>query len=168
MGKVTVLPMAKNAISMLNELLQAGKIANYVFSEDGMSGTQHQPIFVIKAIVRSKGKIFTGTGKASKKNAAKAVAATAVLKKLGFNVEEISMPVSKSYTTEDTARSRLNRIHQQEGYPAPVYSDGPTSGPDHEPTFMVNVYFAGQEASGKGKTRKAAQEAAASALLELL
>ncbi len=50
----------------------------------------------------------------------------------------------------------------------PEYSSVSATGPSHHPIFVVRVRAAGQEAEGTGENKRAAEQAAAAALLALL
>ncbi len=54
------------------------------------------------------------------------------------------------------------------GLPLPAYTLKETSGPSHAPHFVVEVSAGGQVALGAGSTKRAAEQAAARALSELL
>lgn len=160
--------MNQNAVSMLNEMQQIGRISNISFQETGMTGSSHEPIFTIVAKVTRKGQAFTGTGQASNKKAAKQLAAAAVLKKLGYDVDVEPETSTSEYNTEETAVSFLNRYAQQTGSRMPVYTDGGRWGEDHCPTFMVKVQFRGKSAEGTGASKKAAKEDAARKLKDMI
>jgi len=160
--------MNQNAISMLNEMQQTGHISSISFKEAGMTGTSHEPEFTIVAIVTRRGQSFKGEGKAPNKKAAKQLAAAAVLKKLGYDVDVDTETSISEYSSEETAVSYLNRCAQQTGCQMPVYTDGGRKGPDHAPTFVVKVVFRGKTASGSGSSKKAAKEEAAKKLMGML
>lgn len=153
---------------MLNEMQQTGRISSISFKEAGMTGTSHEPEFTIVAIVTRRGQSFKGEGKAPNKKAAKQLAAAAVLKKLGYDVDVEDQVSTSVYTAEETAVSYLNRYAQQTGCRMPVYTDGKRRGPDHAPTFVVNVAFKGKTTSGSGSSKKAAKEEAAKKLMGML
>lgn len=158
----------QNAVSMLNEMQQIGRISSVSFQETGMTGSSHEPEFTIVATVVRRGQNFTASGKASNKKAAKQLAAAAVLQKLGIDVDVEDQVTTSEYSSEETAVSYLNRYAQQTGCQMPVYTDGGRRGPDHAPTFVVNVAFRGKTASGSGSSKKAAKEEAAKRLMEML
>lgn len=170
MGKVTetIMTMNQNAVSMLNEMQQTGRISSISFKEAGMSGTSHEPEFTIVATATRRGQTFMGEGKASNKKAAKQLAAADVLQKLGYEVDVEDQVSTSVYTAEETAVSYLNRYAQQNGCRMPVYTDGDRKGPDHCPTFVVNVTFRGKTASGSGASKKEAKEKAAKKLMGML
>jgi ribonuclease-3 len=63
------------------------------------------------------------------------------------------------------AKSRLQEWLQGRGFDLPEYRSVSTSGPAHQPVFVVAVSGAGREAEGIGDTRRAAEQAAAEAWL---
>lgn len=156
----------KNAISVLNEMAQKGQINSIEFHENGNSGPCHEPTFKIMATVICNGKVYKSYASAANKKTAKTLAAAAVLQKLGIKVEVSDTSVE--YSTEETAVSILNRMSQQCGFTAPVYTDGGRKGPDHEPTFKIVVKFRGKEATGSGASKKIAKENAAIKLLRMI
>jgi ribonuclease-3 len=63
---------------------------------------------------------------------------------------------------EHDCKSRLQEILQGAGRPAPVYRIAETSGPPHDPTFLVEVVLEGRIAGrGIGGTKREAEQAAA-------
>lgn len=67
------------------------------------------------------------------------------------------------------AKSTLQELVQGMGRPLPVYRGVGKSGPDHAPEFTVEVSVTDEEpASGQGKSKRAAETAAAEALLARL
>lgn len=169
MGKVTekIMTMNQNAISMLNEMQQAGKIASFKFDEKGMTGSSHEPIFTIMVTVVRRGQTFKAEAEASNKKAAKQIAAAAVLQKLGIDVDVEDQVSTSEYSSEKTAVSMLNEYAQQYGG-QPVYTDDSRRGPDHAPTFTMKVAYRGKTASGSGSSKKAAKEQAAKKLMGML
>lgn len=65
-------------------------------------------------------------------------------------------------------KSRLQEYVQEKGRPAPVYCLDDESGPDHDKTFDVVVNVMGVTARGRGKTKKAAEQACAEQALALI
>ena len=63
------------------------------------------------------------------------------------------------------AKSRLQEWLQGRGLALPEYRTVSTSGPAHQPVFVVAVSAMGREAEGVGDTRRAAEQAAAEAWL---
>jgi ribonuclease III len=63
------------------------------------------------------------------------------------------------------AKSRLQEWLQGRGMDLPEYRTLSTTGPAHQPVFIVAVSAAGREAEGLGDTRRAAEQAAAEAWL---
>lgn len=64
------------------------------------------------------------------------------------------------------AKTELQEWAQGQGLPAPLYREVERSGPDHDPSFRVSVEVEGQgDAEGAGRSKRAAEQAAASALL---
>ena len=63
------------------------------------------------------------------------------------------------------AKSRLQEWLQGRGFDLPEYRTVSTSGPAHQPVFVVAVSAVGREAEGIGDTRRAAEQAAAEAWL---
>jgi ribonuclease-3 len=60
----------------------------------------------------------------------------------------------------------LQEWAQGRGMPAPSYREIARSGPDHDPEFRVAVHVAGRDAAeGQGRSKRAAEQAAASAML---
>ena len=67
------------------------------------------------------------------------------------------------------AKTALQEWAQGLGHPLPTYTVLGTEGPPHDPIFMVAVEVAGGEAAtGSGSSKRAAEQAAATALLERL
>lgn len=67
------------------------------------------------------------------------------------------------------SKTALQEWAQGRGLPLPFYRIAHREGPDHAPTFTIAVSVAhGPEAVGIGSTRRAAEQAAASALLKLV
>ena len=160
-----------NAVSVLNEFCQRGKISSYSFQEVGMTGPCHQPIFEMEVIATRKQRIFKATAKAGNKKAAKGLAAIAVLKKMGFELDVLEieiMPAPKKRPNEETAVSYLNRMAQQGGFAMPVYIDGGNQGQAHNPLFEMAVEFRGKKAIGFGPSKKEAKEVAAMVLKDQL
>ena len=71
---------------------------------------------------------------------------------------------------EKDAKTRLQELLQSRGHPLPVYTLLAATGADHAKTFQVECEIAplGLRASGLGSSRRAAEQAAASAALEHL
>ena len=63
-------------------------------------------------------------------------------------------------------KSRLQERVQESQKAVPRYSIQKTTGPDHEKTFTVQVVVGSYRASGEGKNKKAAEQAAARKMLE--
>lgn len=69
-------------------------------------------------------------------------------------------------TTRD-AKSELQEWAQGQGLSLPEYAEESRTGPDHAPKFVTRVLIeGGLEARGEGKSKRAAEQAAATALLE--
>lgn len=67
------------------------------------------------------------------------------------------------------SKTALQEWAQGRGLPLPRYLDTARSGSDHEPLFTVQVLVEGEEpAEGQGRSKRAAAQAAAGALLERL
>lgn len=67
------------------------------------------------------------------------------------------------------AKTQLQEWAQARGLPPPAYSDLERSGPDHAPIFSVEARLTdGRRAQGQAPSKRAAQQAAAEALLALL
>lgn len=64
------------------------------------------------------------------------------------------------------AKTALQERAAAEGLPAPRYHAARQEGPDHAPTFTVDVELGPRRATGQGPTRKAAETEAARRLLE--
>jgi ribonuclease-3 len=65
------------------------------------------------------------------------------------------------------AKTTLQEWAQGQGLPLPVYRTVRTEGPPHEPLFAVEVQVEGiSPVTGAGRTKRAAEQAAAGALLE--
>ena len=74
---------------------------------------------------------------------------------------------SKSPTATADAKSALQEWAQGRGLPLPQYSELERTGPDHAPVFKTEVRISGREpATGRGASKRSAEQAAASALLE--
>ena len=156
-----------NAISMLNEMQQKHLLQNYDLREAGRTGSDHEPVFKIVASAVKSGKKYEASATASSKKAARESAAVALLEKLGIKAE--CQRKETSYDASKTAVSILNEYAQQrDGNDVPVYTDVDRWGEDHCPTFKVKVQFRGKSATGTGSPKKAAKEAAAQKLLEML
>ncbi len=65
-------------------------------------------------------------------------------------------------------KSRLQEWTLGRGLGLPTYEVVSSSGPSHHPIFVVRVTAAGKEAEGVGENKRAAEQAAATALLERL
>jgi ribonuclease-3 len=66
------------------------------------------------------------------------------------------------------AKTALQELVQARGAPAPAYHVVAVEGPDHDRRFVMSVEIGGSMvAEGKGRTKKLAEQAAASAALEL-
>lgn len=65
-------------------------------------------------------------------------------------------------------KSRLQEWTLGRGLGLPEYLAVSADGPSHQPVFVVRVIAAGQEAQGVGDNKRAAEQAAAEALLALL
>ena len=65
------------------------------------------------------------------------------------------------------AKTTLQEWAQGEGHPLPIYTETGRDGPDHAPLFTVEVAVTGLEpASGKGGSKRLAEQAAAATLLK--
>ena len=65
------------------------------------------------------------------------------------------------------AKTALQEWAQGEGHPLPIYTETGRDGPDHDPFFTVEVAVNGLEpASGKGGSKRLAEQAAAANLLK--
>ena len=65
------------------------------------------------------------------------------------------------------AKTALQEWAQREGYPLPLYTETGRDGPDHDPIFTVEVAVTSLErASGKGGSKRLAEQAAAAKLIE--
>jgi ribonuclease-3 len=72
-------------------------------------------------------------------------------------------------TRDRDAKSALQELVQATGAPAPAYRVVGTGGPDHDRQFDVAVEVHGEPvASGRGRSKKAAEQAAARAALDVL
>jgi ribonuclease-3 len=66
------------------------------------------------------------------------------------------------------AKTALQELVQAHGAPAPAYHVVAVEGPDHDRRFVMSVDVAGQSiAEGRGRTKKLAEQAAATAALDL-
>lgn len=66
-------------------------------------------------------------------------------------------------------KTRLQEMMQAQGFTAPVYEQTGRSGPAHEPEFEMQVLCGnGMLARGRGRSKQAAQQAAAKVALEIL
>lgn len=67
------------------------------------------------------------------------------------------------------AKTRLQEWAQARGYPLPAYETVERTGPDHQPEFTVAVTVRDwPQASGRGGNKRAAEQSAAEAMLELI
>lgn len=65
------------------------------------------------------------------------------------------------------AKTMLQEWAQARGLPTPTYRETGRSGPHHNPVFKVAVVLPGKpDAEGSGKSKRAAEQAAAAAMLE--
>lgn len=65
------------------------------------------------------------------------------------------------------AKTALQEWAQGGGKPLPVYTTLDMEGPAHDPMFMISVVVAGEEpVTGRGSSKRIAEQAAASAMLE--
>ncbi len=72
-------------------------------------------------------------------------------------------------TPPQDAKTRLQEWAQGQGLPLPVYKEVGRSGPDHAPLFTLRVALAdGRGAEAEGRSKRAAEQAAAEALLTRL
>jgi ribonuclease-3 len=62
-------------------------------------------------------------------------------------------------------KNRLQEWLQGHGHPLPEYRLASSSGPPHQPVFVVAVTAQGREAEGRGESKRAAEQAAAEAWL---
>jgi ribonuclease-3 len=62
----------------------------------------------------------------------------------------------------------LQEWAQAEHHPLPIYRTLEVSGPEHRRDFVVEVAVAGAVAQGTGPSKRAAEEAAAEKVLELV
>lgn len=67
-----------------------------------------------------------------------------------------------------SAKTRLQEWTLGRGLGLPAYVPVSATGPSHSPLFVVRVVAAGQEAEGAGESKRAAEQAAAAALLARL
>lgn len=87
--------------------------------------------------------------------------------------ECVSQLIRRLWTIDGTgaedAKSRLQELLQARGLPAPHYRLIHEEGPDHARLFTVSVTLGdGREAVGNGNSKKRAEQAAASQMLETL
>jgi ribonuclease III len=74
---------------------------------------------------------------------------------------------TRSLTAVADAKSTLQEWAQGHGLPLPQYHELERSGPDHAPVFKAEVRIRGRDpATGRGASKRAAEQAAASAMLE--
>ncbi len=77
--------------------------------------------------------------------------------------------VDEAVAPPKDAKSSLQEWAQGQGFPLPTYEVVSQDGPDHAPNFVVTVTVSGQEPSeGRGKSKRIAEQGAASALLARL
>lgn len=77
--------------------------------------------------------------------------------------------VNEAIAPPKDAKSTLQEWAQGRALPLPVYQVVSQEGPDHAPQFVVSVNVAGQgEAQGAGKSKRTAEQAAATLLLARL
>ncbi len=75
-------------------------------------------------------------------------------------------PMEAAEHPPEDAKTRLQEWVQGKGRPLPEYTTTGVEGPPHSPTFTVEVRIAGQPpASATGPSKRAAEQAAAAALL---
>jgi ribonuclease III len=73
----------------------------------------------------------------------------------------------KSATSTADPKSALQEWAQGRGLPLPQYHELERTGPDHAPVFKTEVRIRGRDpATGRGASKRAAEQAAASALLD--
>lgn len=82
-------------------------------------------------------------------------------------IVEHGLDAAKKSTTRD-AKSALQERLQALGLPAPTYELIDTRGPAHERWFTVRVTGASVTGQGEGRSKRAAEQAAAAAALRLL
>jgi len=64
------------------------------------------------------------------------------------------------------AKTMLQEWAQAQGLPTPAYREVERTGPDHDPEFRVTVELPGRTpAEGTGRSKRSAEQAAASAML---
>ena len=79
------------------------------------------------------------------------------------------VPMERSDKPPLDSKTALQEWAQGRGMPLPSYRIANREGPDHAPTFTIAVSVAdGPEAVGNGSTRRAAEQAAAGALLKMV
>jgi ribonuclease-3 len=77
--------------------------------------------------------------------------------------------VDEAVAPPKDAKSSLQEWAQGQGFPLPVYQVVSQDGPDHAPNFVVTVAVTGQAPTeGRGKSKRIAEQAAATALLARL
>lgn len=82
--------------------------------------------------------------------------------------EALEQALQTGASTED-AKSRLQILTQEAQKELPVYETISEEGPDHEKVFTVSVSLKGDKlATGKGRSKRGAEQEAAAAALELL
>ncbi len=78
-------------------------------------------------------------------------------------------PMTRAQKPPIDAKTALQEWAQGRGFPLPAYHIADRSGPDHAPTFTVEVAVSDTPpAAGKGLTRRAAEQQAADILLKRL
>ena len=76
--------------------------------------------------------------------------------------EIVREPLAVSVLGERDPKSQLQERVQAEGKPPPDYKIRESRGPQHDPTFVVEVYVGGELAGvGEGKSKRTAERAAA-------
>lgn len=77
--------------------------------------------------------------------------------------------INEAIAPPKDAKSTLQEWAQGRGLPLPVYAVVSQQGPDHAPQFIVSVTVEGEgEAQGSGKSKRTAEQAAATLLLSRL
>jgi ribonuclease III len=155
-GKLTALRakiVQTKTLAKIANKLELGE--NLKLSKGETASGGHQNISILADLVESIiGSIYLDGGY----QAAQGFIKTNILSEYESLIQDASV---------EDYKSQLQENIQSQGEPAPIYNVIKEEGPDHDKMFTIEVHFHDQtQASGTGKSKQAAQQAAARRALE--